>query len=957
MNKHLKKLPTLIFLALIGLLFTGAIQVGPFRFGTSGCVDMDKARREAAKEIPHPEVSLRSAPSEPKRGDKITVIPKPLYFVSPIDELYYTWAIDTGQPSAVSFQPLAAGKEDTGLAGGNDGFIFVPDVSKETNPYTGANMGLPRVPGLKNDFGIFYTVSGNIKDVMNTPELPFNLGNLLQKGGTDRAIVTRAPYVDSEPDGMDDNWERKYFGNLSARPDGDPDDDGYLADDFKTTTYKWNEVRAESSAAGVCGEKSFTWGGWKDESVTKYETRLTGWLCYKGTAEVEGGEGGGGGSAGSGGKGGKGGKGDTGTGGSGGSGGSGGAGGGGGEGGGAEIYLPPDCQLCPWLEGGSGDGHIYLVSGGGSTVASDCGMVDLVSLPAGTYTVKACLADGSEAYKVVASFSYPVFTSSEFGRTAAPDVGDNDPESPPDTTGDGRFTNLEEYVFGTDPTHQDSDRDGFNDEQDVVGLGQEKMNFTIPEDLPEIVEWYRIYSLVLGISQKYKILEKKDQTYLASSSAQGEDFKVFIVSGEEGEIYRKLEVELSTEDVYPSVGTPVKVLATPAFSELDYNHLWYKWELTYKATREDSVWGSIGGKAQYLDPPDGTIFHEGKRTFTFTPTAAGIFRVRVFVKERQEEEYYQKVASGQLIIEAGSKIELQFNSGTQPPNLLTGDVFTVTAQPTFMCSDDGDPAKCAYVWYLDGLRQKNVPGSPQQFRLVVDKPAGTSYKLKVTVTNIDGSETATKEIELFVYAPDVKIIPTPDTRRPTIPIVIADVATGDTITLRASPGPVNSVFANGSLSYIWTIDGAKVWSEELEILGIAAGLSGDGKTLTLLIERKRGSRYKVGLAAVAIGDDKNPAGRKATDDIILQVVETPCKAVEASCTTNEECCSGYCEEGVCRPILLGYFGSIFAALGFFIPPSFKLALKIGLAGLGILILMSIVFSITGSWDYRRPKKK
>src|SRR5262249_42153630 len=40
-------------------------------------------------------------------------------------------------------------------------------------------------------------------------------------------LVRGIPIVDSDRDGLDDNWERSWFGNLLANPQDDPDDDGY----------------------------------------------------------------------------------------------------------------------------------------------------------------------------------------------------------------------------------------------------------------------------------------------------------------------------------------------------------------------------------------------------------------------------------------------------------------------------------------------------------------------------------------------------------------------------------------------------------------------------------------------------------------------------------------------------------------------------------------------------------
>ncbi len=54
-------------------------------------------------------------------------------------------------------------------------------------------------------------------------------------------------------------------------------------------------------------------------------------------------------------------------------------------------------------------------------------------------------------------------------------------------TGDGHFTAAEEYIWGTDPTEYDSDFDGYPDEADIVGIGQQKVEFISqlqPRDFP-----------------------------------------------------------------------------------------------------------------------------------------------------------------------------------------------------------------------------------------------------------------------------------------------------------------------------------------------------------------------------------------------------------------------------------------------------------------------------------------
>lgn len=55
------------------------------------------------------------------------------------------------------------------------------------------------------------------------------------------------------------------------------------------------------------------------------------------------------------------------------------------------------------------------------------------------------------------------------------------PDSTAGRTGDGVFTNREEYIWGTSPIDADTDDDGFLDEQDVSGLGQVNFNYQPPK--------------------------------------------------------------------------------------------------------------------------------------------------------------------------------------------------------------------------------------------------------------------------------------------------------------------------------------------------------------------------------------------------------------------------------------------------------------------------------------------
>ena len=69
----------------------------------------------------------------------------------------------------------------------------------------------------------FYESSAGTWTVVVSDE---NSGNTGSVTAVDLTIFG-VPIKDSDRDGLDDDWERKFFGNLSARPRDDPDGDGY----------------------------------------------------------------------------------------------------------------------------------------------------------------------------------------------------------------------------------------------------------------------------------------------------------------------------------------------------------------------------------------------------------------------------------------------------------------------------------------------------------------------------------------------------------------------------------------------------------------------------------------------------------------------------------------------------------------------------------------------------------
>jgi len=70
--------------------------------------------------------------------------------------------------------------------------------------------------------------------------------------------------------------------------------------------------------------------------------------------------------------------------------------------------------------------------------------------------------------------------------------------------GDKKFTNLEEFVFGTDPLNSDTDGDGVKDEADVAGVKQSQISIRVNK---KAGEKYAFILYAFGITQRYRIDE------------------------------------------------------------------------------------------------------------------------------------------------------------------------------------------------------------------------------------------------------------------------------------------------------------------------------------------------------------------------------------------------------------------------------------------------------------------
>lgn len=126
-------------------------------------------------------------------------------------------------------------------------------------------------------------------------------------------------------------------------------------------------------------------------------------------------------------------------------------------------------------------------------------------------------------------------------------------------TGDGEFTAAEEYIWGTDPTQFDTDQDGYPDEADIVGLGQNKIDFVSPlqpRDFPNDQDPYgndRFNVKIKTLARMYQLRTKEDQATSGSDSPNitrvAEETKD-VFSRDPGEMSVSLEITPESPGLY-----------------------------------------------------------------------------------------------------------------------------------------------------------------------------------------------------------------------------------------------------------------------------------------------------------------------------------------------------------------------------------------------------------------------
>jgi hypothetical protein len=247
------------------------------------------------------------------------------------------------------------------------------------------------------------------------------------------------------------------------------------------------------------------------------------------------------------------------------------------------------------------------------------------------------------------------------------------------TSGSGKFPNGEEEKWKTDPRDPDTDGDGFNDEADVIGLGQEDFSWhyqegdrigvvvegtsTLPTD-----EKNTYYKLMWGYmdvcdNSKTKLLADDE---CDSSSDYGYGFLATKSPSEEAS-EEKLQVSLNyspdnpvadpTSDETMEDANEVSVTASLDNTDLKEENLYYSWYIQQKGSSDDSDWETVDLADNFDISTSSSGL--GVSTFSFTPK-------KDFLKDKSADIVNLKVVAAVSRTSAPSTYETDTLGRTTP---------------------------------------------------------------------------------------------------------------------------------------------------------------------------------------------------------------------------------------------------------------------------------------------------
>lgn len=423
-------------------------------------------------------------------------------------------------------------------------------------------------------------------------------------------------------------------------------------------------------------------------------------------------------------------------------------------------------------------------------------------------------------------------------------------------TGDGKFTNLEEYIWGTNPVDSDSDDDGFPDEADVAGVGQ--LTFT-----------YNISS-VTGSQLTYEV------QIMGESQLSGTEDQIVtqIVGGRTsiGVVAKKnLSVLLNSNEVSPELQQPFQVEALTAGTSALPPQLEYVWDVSNGNKTIPVSAPNSEGVAPCLLMGFGNAL---SCTLSAADAAQGdtiTFVVNVYdTLTGEHTENQLQVTLGSAVILTSKPVvvpQYPIDETGQTPVVRTGNESTglrwVEVSATM---SEGVPETFDFTWHLDEKRYdescsrepltydtKTAPeplelcgvGS-DHFYFLADKENTHVYTVNVELVDTNrGTQYSTSTLKIYTDPTPTPFTPVGEVPLPTedislLSVANSAVATNEKVTIQAQNLEVNE---SHNYEYEWRVDGEVVESaRNKRTLTFPASQGKTEYVVSLAIQEKEGSR-------------------------------------------------------------------------------------------------------------------
>lgn len=415
----------------------------------------------------------------------------------------------------------------------------------------------------------------------------------------------------------------------------------------------------------------------------------------------------------------------------------------------------------------------------------------------------------------------------------------------------GIFSNIEEYIVGTDPLNGDTDGDGNGDEMDYEGVGQSNVTFTVDKPAGP-TGYYDIGVAAAGIdgARKTAIVSTRQRLFI------GDD--------------KQVKVALSANQEVLTMGSDqsVNIQAQLEGGAADNRVLYYEWSFNGDSACDQRGYENADlcdtGKSELIIGAGGISQQD------LPPTTSEDYTIGVKVTDPGS----RKEAETTLVMPVAYVVTLTTacnGSTTETTTLPMGSTtpLTICIAEIEEIARSYDVAALNFVWSVDGLNQENQSGLGQkQFVLTSQGAAGNSHVVAVKIKDVNRArEFANSSLRFGIGGPSVAIVDPADR------ITSSDEVTPEaTRYVAAQPGeaiPFGATQENfvGAEGWIvsWLVDGAVVNSYPLSDFA-----PGDEHLFTFPVPATAapGQVYTVGISITALDNDPPEA---AADSLAVVV--------------------------------------------------------------------------------------